>query len=536
MGYPKLRMNDNNTEKKSEGIRRSLAQQHVRSGFMNWLRTISVSAWTALVACVVALMLAGHTLHGRPADFYDEGVYWQSLRAMADGHLLFSSVFSSQPPLFLLSIYPFYLLFGKGIVAARLALVVFSIAGVIGTYIAGRALGHRAIGAVACLLLALDPLYERAAHSLQAELPSIALQIWAVACAALSMHANERLRGWLALSAGILLGCASLIKLFAIAALVPVVMLLCVPSFLWVHDNRSHRQTTRDLIQEALRKTMPPLGLLAAGLLGATIVALLPFIGRLNDVYDQVVRFHLVAGQAYWRPMHLQLSRIAEQLGSGPLVYVAALAVLVIAWRRMWVGIPLILWALAAFVVLLHVQPLWNHHIVLLSPALALISGCGAAVALQECQSLSAKRLGLTVVLALLVAAGGAGLWLNLLQSEMARRPPSASQLDMVKALRDATAPGDLVLSDNPYVAALANRNVPPQMVDTSKVRIKSGYLTTAQLEDLITYNRIPAILFATGRFDRLIGFRAWVAQRYSLAATFGKDKSLFLLGADITR
>jgi 4-amino-4-deoxy-L-arabinose transferase-like glycosyltransferase len=505
------------------------------TSLVTWLRTVSVSAWTALAACCVALALAHQTLHGRSVD-YDEGVYWQSLRAMADGHLLFSSVFSSQPPLFLLSIYPFYLLFGKSIIAARLALVVFSVAGVIGTYIAGRALGHRTIGAVACLLLALDPIYETAAHVLQAELPSIVLQIWAVACAALSMHANERRRAWLALSSGILLGCASLIKLFAIAALVPVVMFLCAPFFQRLHDNRSHRQTARDLIQAALLKTMPLLGLLAAGLLGATIAMLLPFIGRLDDVYDQVVRMHLVAGQFDRRPMHAELWQLAEQLGSSPLVYVAALASLVIAWRPMWVSVPLILWALAAFVVLLHVRPLFDHHIVLLSPALALISGCGAAVALQEFQSPGAKRLGLAATLALLAVASGTGLLVNLRQSEMARRPPSASELDMVKALQTATAPGDVVLSDNQYVAALANRDVPPQMVDTSFVRIKSGYLTTAQLKDLITYNRIPAILFATGRLDELTGFRAWVAQRYSLAATFGKDKSLFLLGTGIAR
>ena len=94
----------------------------------------------ALAACVVALMLALQTLQGRSVD-YDEGVYWQSLRAMANGHPLFGSVFSSQPPLFLLSIYPFYMIFGQSLSAARLALIFFSLAGVTGTYVAGRA--HR---------------------------------------------------------------------------------------------------------------------------------------------------------------------------------------------------------------------------------------------------------------------------------------------------------------------------------------------------------------------------------------------------------
>jgi len=361
------------------------------------------------------------------------------------------------------------------------------------------------------------------------------LQIWAVACAALSMHANERRRGWLALSAGILLGCASLMKLFAIAALVPVVVLLCAPFFQSLHDNRSHTQSARVLIQEGLRKIAPLLGLMAAGVLAAAIVALLPFIGRLDDVYDQVVRFHLVAGEFDSRPLLADLRRIVNQLSSSPLVYVAALSVLVIAWRPTWVRLTLILWALTAFVVLLRVQPLWDHHIVLLSPALPLISGCGASVAWQEFRSRGAKRLGLAAIL-LLVVASSAGVLVDLRQNERARRAPSASQLDMVKALQAVTAPGDVVLSDDQYVAALANRDVPPQMVDTSAVRITSGYLTTSQLQDLIRHNRIAAILFATGRFNRLTRFRAWVAKRYSLAATFGSDRTLFILDSGIAK
>src|SRR6185312_5761217 len=113
--------------------------------------------------------LALQTLQG-PSNDYDEGVYWQSLRAMANGHPLFSSIFSSQPPLFLLSVYPFYIGFGQSLSAARLALVFFSVAGIAGVYIAGRTLCNRAIGAVAAVLLALDPLYQHGAHTLQAEL------------------------------------------------------------------------------------------------------------------------------------------------------------------------------------------------------------------------------------------------------------------------------------------------------------------------------------------------------------------------------
>jgi len=54
--------------------------------------------------------------------------------------------------------------------------------------------------------------------------------------------------------------------------------------------------------------------------------------------------------------------------------------------------------------------------------------------------------------------------------------------------------------------------------------------LTAAVLEDFIARNRIHVILFASGRFDRLPGFRAWVAQRYTQVRTFDRHGALFLL------
>ena len=491
------------------------------------IANISPQGWMALAACVVALMLALQTLQGQSVD-YDEGVYWQSLRAMANGHSLFGSVFSSQPPLFLLSIYPFYMIFGQSLSAARLALAFFSLAGVTGTYVAGRALGHRTIGAVACLLLSLDPLYEHGAHTLQAELPSVALQVWAVACAALAMRATGRRRGWLAVGAGVLLGCALLTKLFAIAALVPIVLYLSAPfAKRWLDDDPNLRQPPWRLIQEDLRQIAPTLGLLAAGLLGVIVLILLPFVGQLGAVYDQVVRFHLVARQIISHPLRENLRLISVMLLAAPLIYIAMLAVLVIAWRRMWVSVPLTFWALAAFVTLAQQQPLWEEHVVLLSPALALISGCGAFAAWQVFTAPGRQRIGLATTLILLVLTD-AGLAINWPRNARANAP-TARELEMAIALQGVSAPGEVVLSDDQYVAALANRDLPPQLVDTSHTRITSGNLKAAQLEDFMTRNRIRVILFASGRFDVLPGFHAWVAQRYARVATFGHDNALFV-------
>ena len=486
------------------------------------IANFAASRWIALAACIATVMLALQTLQGPSID-YDEGVYWQSLRAMAHGHPLFGSVFSSQPPMFLLSVYPFYMIFGQSLSAARLALIFFSLVGVTGAYVAGRALGHRIIGTVACLLLSLDPLYEHSVHVLQAELPSIALQLWAVACAAHVMHANERRRGWLATSAGVLLGCALLMKLSAIAALVPVVLYLGAPfASRWL-DGRQRMWT---LIYELA----PTLGLLAAGLLGVIVLMLIPFAGQLDTVYDQVVRFHFVAREASSHPLRENLQLIRLVLLAAPLIYIAVLALLVIVWQRMWVSVPLICWALTAFTTLALQQPLWDHHIVLLTPPLALISGCGVVAAWQIFTGLGRQRAGLAITLILLVLAGGASLMIDWRRNSSANAPLPLRTVEMAMAVRGVSAQDEVVLSDDQYVAALANRDLPPQLVDTSFVRIASGYLTEAQLEDFIIRNRIRVILFASGRFDSLHGFQAWVAQRYTQVASFDDKGALFVL------
>lgn len=499
-----------------------------------WIARISPAGWVAVGACVLALALALQTLQG-PANDYDEGVYWQSLRAMANGHPLFSSIFSSQPPLFLLSVYPFYMVFGQSLSAARLALVFFSVAGIAGVYITGRALGQRRLGTVACVLLALDPLYQHGAHTLQAELPSVALQIWAVAVTLLAMRATGRWRGRLAVVAGALLGCALLVKLFAVAALVPIILYLSAPLLRrWLDEQGRFRWPAWDEIQAGLRQIAPTLGLVAAGLVGVVILVLLPFVGQLGTAYDQVVRFHLVAALADHHSLRDNLQVITDALMDSWLVYLPVVTILVIVWRRMWIAAPLILWSLADFVTLARQQPLLDHHFVLISPALALMAGCGVVVAWRAAQTFNAENwrrvgLALTVIL-LLLLAGLSGLALNLSQNAAANGPVATRTLRMAIALQSVSAPGEVVLSDDQYVAALANRDVPPQLVDTSAVRITSGYLTAPELERYITRNRIHVILFASGRFDLLPGFRDWVAARYTQVETFDHGGALFLL------
>src|SRR5262249_13610989 len=117
---------------------------------------------------------------------------------------------------------------------------------------------------------------------------------------------------------------------------------------------------------------------------------------------------------------------------------------------------------------------------------------------------------------------------INLQRNATAKASTPPSTLEMAMVLQGVSAADQAVISDDQYVAALANRKLPPELVDTSMMRITSGYLTAAQLQDVIIHNRIRVILFASGRFDHLPEFRAWVALRYTQIATFDGGAALF--------
>lgn len=89
----------------------------------------------------IAVAMRVCALNGLFAPGLDEGVYWQTLRAMHAGFSLYDQIFYSQPPLFILSVYPFYAFFGQSILAARVGVAALSLLGFLGAYMMGRALG-----------------------------------------------------------------------------------------------------------------------------------------------------------------------------------------------------------------------------------------------------------------------------------------------------------------------------------------------------------------------------------------------------------
>src|SRR3989442_8223662 len=134
----------------------------------------TVLMWRVILAVVVAAVVMRSYELGLPfdRDGYDEGVYWQTLRAMSAGHALYQGIFYSQPPFFILSTFPGYVLFGGSLWSARLDIALVSLFGLLGAFLLGKALPGRLGAVAALLLLVVNPLYLAQSPTIEAELSS----------------------------------------------------------------------------------------------------------------------------------------------------------------------------------------------------------------------------------------------------------------------------------------------------------------------------------------------------------------------------
>lgn len=556
--------------------------------YPNWQ---TILMWLVVLALVVVAI--GMRLYklGLPfdRDSYDEGVYWQSLQAMSAGHTLYSQIFYSQPPFFLLSTYPGYVLFGSTLESARLGIALVSLLGLLGAFLLGKALSGR-LGAIAALLLVIvNPLYLHQSQTIQAEASAVAFSILAVGLAYLWWKHPQGLAGilWAAL-AGITLSLSVLCKLLSASALVPIALLLLARLWQIWHAHllpppKKFPETTlvspsnlAFLRQQSatVLSDLAPILIGIGAFIVTTLVVLLPFLGSFHQMLSSVITFHSDAtailsntpeGKALSPESNIQLIR---QGLSGLLTLAALYGTGAALLRRDWLVLPLIAWLLATLYFLWRLFPLFQHHLVALAPPLIALAVIGIAspstytgamnspasfvrspsqsskqsqssflrglLPFQPSMSNLAKITSLIAILLILITA------LFALRQDrqdyrtaIVRGADSLEKQEAVVAtdLRNAITPDQLVVTDAQFIADLADRNTPPSLVDTSAVRIETRYLTLQQLINATSQSQVHAVLFFSGRFSlpEVASFHNWVAHHFRLLHTYGAGKELWV-------
>jgi 4-amino-4-deoxy-L-arabinose transferase-like glycosyltransferase len=521
----------------------------------HWLTLLT---WIAvLLFFVVAIWMRLHLL-GVPfdRDSYDEGVYWQSLRSMSRGDLLYQQIFYSQPPAFLLSIYPFYALLGQTIWSARLGIAIISLFGFLGALLLGKALAGRLGMLFALLLLIINPLYLMESQILQADGPSTALPLLAVGLAYLWWERPDGIAGYcLATLTGITLALSILTKLLAISVVIPISLLGLA------HLVRMKKQA--GVIYSASTNVLF-LGCVAFVL--TTILLLEPFSHAFPQLWQMVVTFHTKAERPYLATQNWNSSAIRSILVS--FLGVSALyGTLIALFRRDWRVIPLSAWLVATIYLLWQQVPLFPHHLVTLTPPLIALATMGISpitsaekrprlledllfprlprkaplskrlTFLKGISTTTHALVAYTItVLAMILAI--CQIFINIQAIRffydhsyvIARSPNVQLNMHVVQDLQRFTKQDQLVITDTQFIAAQANRNTPASLVDTSDVRIIVGYVTTRQLRKEASQPQVHAILFYTDRLDRFLpSFYNWVRRHFHRAYYYGRGKELWV-------
>lgn len=395
---------------------------------------------------------------------YDEGVYAETA-LVAPPSSLYRETFLSQPPLLVLLLRLAFHAGSPTLVTARLLIVAFSVLWLLALVSLGSSGGRPWTGVFAVAGLLLSPLVLREAHTAHMEVPSEALAALAVALPA----RDPRLPVWWAAS-GAVLAVAVATKLSAVLALAPLAVL----------GIRSVPSAERARVAS---------GFLGA-LLGLSAALAAPFAGR--EALHQVVTYHAHLLTGLGPDLKAHAAAIGRGLASqGLLAGGAALGVAVAARSKDTLDLLSIAWLASAGSALFVLTPLWTHHLVFLLSPLALLAGGGAERLLASLPD-RARRVAPGAVAGVLA--------LSLLSPPWGIAPGGDLEA-MVARVRASLPPSELLLTDDPMVAFLARRGVPPALVDTSVARIRAGDLSQRTVEAVLGDPRIGGVVLWRGTF-----------------------------------
>jgi hypothetical protein len=530
--------------------RASLADHAVvpgSTGRVGWPAVVvmspAVGRWADLLA---PLLIVGVALPMRLANIGsysgkgDEGIRAEQLLLMAAGFRPVKEVFASQGPLSLDVFYPFYLVLGETLAGARLAVVVWSVLSILAVYFSARLVGGRVGGWVAAALLIASPTYLKNSRLALVEIPSVLPAI--VALGAALAYQQRRDRRWLLVSA-VALALALAIKPMVVAV-VPAVGLALVLAHL---PAQAFSQTIRRLVADLLLYMA-----VAASLLALIVL----WVGPV-ELYDQLVRYRVGSRAAEGWSLAANWEMLWGELQWDQPAFFAlgVLGGLILLVARPRMGLPLLAWGLLSIGLLLIYSPLGIKHAALQIPPTALLAGAGIGVlwqlvAVRPVSPVHRSNARYVLRWAAVGATGlAAGVYLLALptvilkdrqamsEGDLGADPPYPQESQLIQAL---TAPSHFILVDDPYLAFLNGRMMPPWLVDTSYFRIRSGALSGADVVEHAERHGVKLMLLASDNLRDLKKFRDWADEHFLVVKiderSNRKDRALYLSeDADLT-
>jgi PelA/Pel-15E family pectate lyase len=450
----------------------------------------------------------------------DEGINLIKAALLAEGHSLYSTIWSDQPPLLTQGLAAIIAGFGRSVAVPRTLMLLASTAFVWGI---GRHLQRRygvAHALAAQTLILAQPAFYFYGGAIMVGLPAIHLAFAAV-FAAVRAQAFGRPR-WIVASA-LLMTASILTKIFTVVV-VPAVLLFLLATG-WGNDRAVRARLALPLWTATLAVSLGALFLVLVGVEDAAQLV----VGHAYALTDS--GSGLWVGQTLW----LHLSRLPWLIA--PALLGAAFAL----QRRDQVLSLFVVWAATAAIVLSLHAPVWSHQQFLVTLPAAVVGGYGVGETIawlrrrsksdrssrslaQDSPAQPPGRLGAGGGFGRAAAMVAAMAFVVFLQFadrlaperrgfELSANDPAISEL-----LRDLERRGQgerLMITDRPMIAYRAGLDVPPWIAALTEKRMMTRQLSD---DDLVTEirNHAPAQVLL-GRFQ-VPKTRAFLDGTYHLA------------------
>lgn len=442
---------------------------------------------------------------------YDEGPTLQAAALSIDGFRLYDDIVYNKPPLLIWWLNLGMRLGGTSLYVGRLSILWVTFVG----YSAFGALAKRWFGpwagAIAMVLTFTAPDFVARMMTVTNELP--ALSIICVSLLACTQYRGSR-RLFYAIVAGNAFGLAVGFHPLTIYAVVPLGLLLLAPrdpslsfsSWLSACTLSAMAFGVSALVTLALWLAMVSTSGFYKWVIAYNSAPLGPGLAALATTnLDTLVRYYLV--DRWYYCLAFLISTATVYAHSRLKTYMSIVC--------LWLG--------ATLFTLSRLRPMWPHYATLgLFPLIIGIGG-GTPVWLQ----IAARRLyppvspssvkpatgRIAVTASLAIVAAALGLYL----------PTWTPWPDGYVALREFISRevdhDEFVAVDNPLAAFIAERRVPPELVDSSEKRISTGYLKHSDIIAAMLRSRVRYLVFASNRFSSLYPLVEWATHNTTLYA-----------------
>jgi len=443
----------------------------------------------------------------------DEAVFVLTARAVRQGGRLYDEVWFNYPPGFPQLLHIASAVGGDSMATARASVMACGLLALILVAGLSRTVGSPWGAVFALLLLATAPHFLALSSMVMTEVPAIGLSVGAV-WMALAYHRTGR-RPWLVLSS-----LALALGLWIKPTVVPTAV---VPlSAVWLTERTSRHRLASAALFMAFTLLPLAIGILFYNPVGFLRQFLLTYVrskeGFELDLYENARSLARYVLYDKYQLSHVGLLALGGCGWCG-------------LWRRRRAeAILLGAWPLAVVVLLLLHTPLYRHHLIQLLFPVALLAGLGLEALLGVLKG--GRRPGRValcgVLLGLTLAELALSLRVDILSLSQFEADDAEQGEEAVRYLQATTRPGQYLITDAHIIALEADRPVPPELTNTSRMRIRTGQLTGQQVIDIARRAHPAAIVFWERKLDHLDDFVRWVDCHYELALSFSDRHRIY--------